>query len=55
MKETIKCEGIDCPLKEKCYRYISHPNEISQAYLIPFDYLEGECEDYVYWNDEIII
>jgi len=43
---------MDCPLKEKCQRYTSYPEQ-SQAYLIPLDYLDGECEDYI--HDEIVI
>ena len=53
MADISKCEGLDCPLKETCYRYTSYPDEDYQAYLIPIDYLDGECE--MYWNDEIII
>ena len=31
MPDISKCEGIDCPIKENCYRFTSEPCEY-QAY-----------------------
>jgi len=45
--DISKCEGDSCPLKEKCYRYISKPNEIWQTYSDFTNYLneeKTECE-----------
>jgi hypothetical protein len=32
MPDISKCEGIDCPLKTKCYRFTSTPSEFWQTY-----------------------
>lgn len=33
MPDITKCEGHDCPLKEKCYRYTSKDNH-RQSYFV---------------------
>jgi hypothetical protein len=32
MPDISKCEGIECPLREKCYRYTCDPDEFWQTY-----------------------
>lgn len=48
MADISKCEGTECPLKEKCYRYTAEANEYWQAYFteIPYDIESGECEHF---------
>lgn len=44
------CEGIDCPLKETCYRYLATPS-YWQSYSNFYEYIEnGKCEHY--WECE---
>lgn len=45
------CSGLDCPLKETCYRYTAKPNEFRQSYFInsPYDKENEKC-DYFYEN-----
>ena len=31
MADITMCKGNDCPLKEKCHRYTSTPNEFYQS------------------------
>jgi len=48
MADITMCEGIECPLKEKCYRYTAPANEYWQAYFteVPYDIESEECEHY---------
>jgi len=48
MSDITMCEGLECPLKEKCYRYTAPANEYWQAYFaeIPYDIESEECEHY---------
>jgi hypothetical protein len=44
--DGTKCEGIDCPLKETCYRFTAKANEFRQAYFTetPYNKETKECE-----------
>lgn len=33
MPDITKCTGTDCPVKEKCFRFTSEPNE-HQSYFV---------------------
>jgi len=48
MADIEMCEGVNCPLKEKCYRYLAPVNEYWQAYSTesPYDIETGECESF---------
>lgn len=47
------CEGGDCPLKEKCYRYKAKPSEYQQTFFAEVPYKDGKCEHFVkYWERE---
>lgn len=52
MADITMCEGLECPLKEKCYRYTATADEYWQAYFtkIPYDIESEECE--YYWEDK---
>jgi len=45
MSEICKCEGENCPLKEKCYRFTSAP-DLYQDYLIkaPYNIETQKCD-----------
>ena len=38
------CEGTNCPLKEKCYRYKAVPSKYRQCYFMEIPYADGKCE-----------
>lgn len=45
MPDITKCEGTNCPLKERCYRYTSQPSEYLQSYFIGTPVKkDGTCE-----------
>jgi len=46
MVDISKCEGVNCPLRTKCYRYTALSNEYQQAYLMesPYDVEKGKCD-----------
>jgi len=43
MSDMAKCEGRDCPIKHKCYRYTIARGPAWQ-YWIDEEYEGGECE-----------
>lgn len=48
MPDITKCVGTDCPLKKKCYRYTSKPDEY-QAYFVYPPIKDGKCE--YFWGE----
>lgn len=47
MSDTSKCQGINCPAKEKCERYISDVSEFWQSWIeeqFEIDRGKFECE-----------
>ena len=36
----------ECPLKEKCYRYMATATSHYQSYM-DFNYVDGKCPDYM--------
>lgn len=51
MPDITMCEGLECPLKESCYRYTATPNEFRQSYFLEIPLKEdGECEHY--WESQ---
>jgi hypothetical protein len=44
MPDITMCEGLECPLKENCYRYTATPNEHRQSYFAEIPYKDGKCE-----------
>lgn len=43
MSDISKCPGLDCPLKEKCYRYTSPSNPKWQSWMGVPDKTGKEC------------
>lgn len=52
MADISKCDGLECPLKESCYRYNASESEI-QSYIEAKDCIENEND--MYWHDEFVI
>lgn len=48
-EDMTKCTGIDCKLKDKCYRYAEKSNNNKESYFTipPLDKL-GDCE--MFWG-----
>lgn len=49
MADIKKCEGIGCPLKESCYRFLAVSNEFRQSFFdtSPYDKQHKKCT--LYW------
>ena len=47
MADITCCQGTNCPLKEKCYRFTA-PRGRYQSYFteVPYDLEKQECEHY---------
>ena len=51
MPDISKCENLECPLKEKCYRYTSEPKEHWQAYAdFKYSKITESCD--FFWSNE---
>jgi hypothetical protein len=54
MTDISKCEGIDCPIRDKCRRFTAKPNEYWQSYIVQNelmgDYKNGKCDEFWEWN-----
>ena len=45
MPDITMCLGIDCPIKETCYRYKAKPYEY-QSYFVDAPIKDNKCEHY---------
>ncbi len=48
MPDITMCDGKECPVKKKCYRYTAKPSEY-QSYFVEAPIKDGKC-DY-YWGE----
>ena len=48
MADITMCNGTDCPLKEKCYRYTAPRSELWQSMfmVVPYNKEENKCDHY---------
>jgi len=44
MPDIAMCKGDNCPLKEKCYRFIARPSEYGQTWFTEPPIKDGECD-----------
>lgn len=53
MPDICMCEGKDCPLKEKCYRFTAKPTPEWQAYFTksPYKKKTKSCE--YLWREDV--
>lgn len=49
MADITMCEGKNCPVKDKCYRFTATPSEYRQSYFTNPPIKEGECN--MYWGE----
>lgn len=54
MADITKCEGGDCPLKERCYRYTAEADELHQSYFVEVPYNGTDCDHYWGPNAETV-
>lgn len=47
MPDISMCEGKDCPLKDKCYRFIATPDKYHQSYFTEPPYENDKCEYFI--------
>lgn len=51
MSDITMCEGIDCPIRSRCYRYTAIPDYYQFYYIqTPFEY--DYCEKFISEKDE---
>ena len=52
MPDIAKCNGTDCPVKEKCFRFTSEPDE-HQSYFVgaPGEMKDGKFTCDYYWGE----
>lgn len=44
MPDISMCEGGECPLKEKCYRFKAKPSKYRQSYFEKPPYKKDKCD-----------
>ena len=47
MADITKCEGINCPLKENCFRFTAIES-MYQSYFVDVPFKDNECE--MFWG-----
>ncbi len=60
MSDITKCSGQDCPIKEKCFRFVAEPEPLYQSYFVDVpgqwipdainDVMVFECE--MFWGEK---
>lgn len=50
MADITKCFGIDCPIKEQCYRFTAKADEY-QTYFLNSPIKDGKCD--MYWGARV--
>jgi hypothetical protein len=54
MADITKCKGIDCPIKESCYRYTANASELWQSWFLDDNvgkYINEKFECDMYWGE----
>lgn len=44
MSDITKCQGLECPLRFNCMRYLKKANPYLQAWLTKIPYKDGKCK-----------
>jgi hypothetical protein len=52
MPDISMCKGVDCKIRDKCYRYLAVPSEYVQSYFVesPYDPKKKTCR--YFWEVE---
>ena len=49
MADITMCDGTNCPVKEKCYRFTAKVNPHWQSYFVETPIKNNKCE--MYWGE----
>lgn len=52
MSDINKCEGIECPIRNKCYRFLV-PDDDFQAYFIITPFAYDYCDKFISYEEEM--
>ena len=54
MSDITMCEGINCPIREKCYRFRAKTNLVQHFFLkTPYEY--SHCDKFISYEDELVL
>lgn len=45
MPDITMCEGVNCPINDKCYRFTATPSEYHQSYFASEPYITSETDE----------
>jgi hypothetical protein len=51
MSDITMCEGIDCPIREKCFRFRTH-TDLIQHFFIKTPYEYSHCDKFISLEEE---
>lgn len=49
MADITMCDGVECPIKDKCYRHTAPKSKLGQSYFWGSPMKDGKC---IYFWDE---
>lgn len=52
MTDISKCTGINCPVKEKCYRYTASESKYQSYVVAPYKITDGVFSCDIFWGKE---
>ena len=54
MSDITKCDGFECPVKEKCKRFNTKPDQEWQAYFLdpPYTIADNLFKCEMFWGDK---
>ena len=52
MSDITMCEGIGCPIREKCYRFLTDA-EFMQHYFLKTPYEYSHCDKFISYDEEM--
>lgn len=54
MSDITMCEGINCPIREKCFRFRAKTNLVQHYFLkTPYEY--SHCDKFISYEDELVL
>ena len=54
MSDITMCEGINCPIKEKCFRFKAKTNLVQHFFIkTPYEY--SHCDKFISYEDELVL
>ena len=54
MSDITMCEGINCPIREKCFRFRAKINLVQHFFIkTPYEY--SHCDKFISYEDELVL